>query len=121
MRGEHKYKYCALTMAAQAQESKPEAAWEGPDSLAGEAVASAGVTFATQACYWGRSYPLRLLDPNIDPAFINYTILLYPCPRYFWGKYFATILLFCAIDELFTGYVSPWPPDRATPVSSSGG
>ena len=85
---------------------KAQAAWEGPNSLVGTAVSSAGSNFATKSCYWDRTYPLRLLNPGVGVMWINYTIGLYLCPRIIWETFFATSLVFSAVDELFTEYLN---------------
>ena len=83
-------------------------AWEGDESLSGKT--TAGLTdFATTRLYFGRSFPLRLLYPSsltMPAEFSTYTFIIWPCPRRIWRFWFATSLVFSAIDSLFCGYVS---------------
>ena len=53
----------------------------------------------------GPFYPLSLLYPSLGSEYSNYTIILSPCPRVYWPVFYATRIVFNAVDELFTGYL----------------
>ena len=83
---------------------RAQSAWEGPDSLNGKSTSDL-IPFATTKLYFGRSFPLRILDDSTPAQFASYTLIIWVCPRMIWLKFFATPLVFSVVDSVFCGYV----------------
>ena len=83
---------------------RAQSAWEGPDSLNGKSTSDL-IPFATTKLYFGRSFPLRILDDSTPAQFASYTLIIWVCPCMIWLRFFATPLVFSVVDSVFCGYV----------------
>jgi len=81
-------------------------AWTGVDAIDGNAVVKS-YGLATTQLFFARRFPLHVLcDEELPESLSSATIVLWPCPRWWWFCYYCTPIMFSCYDSLVCGYVA---------------